>query len=116
LATPLRWLPAGQALKPELFHTDGITPADFAALHYRGVDPNVSLVMLGCCADADVLSGGIDRLIGIAAGEDKRPRTQPEPAPEGGKARRGVGQKGLRSLRRNIPPDRCGPVEALHDP
>jgi hypothetical protein len=39
-----------------LFHTDGITSANFAALHYGGVDPNVSLVMLGCCAqDADVL-------------------------------------------------------------
>jgi hypothetical protein len=39
-----------------LFHTDGITSADFAALHYRGVDPNVSLIMLGCCAqDADIL-------------------------------------------------------------
>ena len=50
LAMPMGYLPAGSALKPELFHTNGITSADFAALHYRGVDPNVGLIMLGCCA------------------------------------------------------------------
>src|SRR5438132_11512667 len=32
-----------------LFHSDGITTADFPTLQHRGVDPDVSPVVLGCC-------------------------------------------------------------------
>src|ERR1700733_4247030 len=40
----------------ELLQADGITAVDFAALYYRGIDPNVRLIMLSCGAeDADVL-------------------------------------------------------------
>jgi hypothetical protein len=32
-----------------LIQRDGITTTDLATLHYGGVDPNVSPVVLGCC-------------------------------------------------------------------
>jgi hypothetical protein len=32
-----------------LIQSDGITATDLATLHYRGVDPNVSPVVLGRC-------------------------------------------------------------------
>jgi hypothetical protein len=42
-------------MSDELLQADGISEADFAALLYRGIDPDVRLVMLGCGAeDADV--------------------------------------------------------------
>src|SRR5271155_3038220 len=42
--------PSPSVCDSELLQTNGIPPADFAALDYRGINPNVSLVMLGYCA------------------------------------------------------------------
>ena len=38
-----------------LLQPDGITTADLATLQHRGIDPNVSPVVLGCCTqDASI--------------------------------------------------------------
>ena len=33
-----------------LLQSDGITTADLAVLQHRGIDPHISSVVLGCCA------------------------------------------------------------------